>query len=173
MTKTTKAISIKRGYFHVDITAAIVAALSGLTTVEELDFSSVVEVVEQVQEAASEIAEDFVIGDDDPIVTMDASASAEKYKVTMFYTQGKETLGTDSVDPYTDVIRAIREHTSPLPVQFLWAVGGNTGDEEEATSATDCYISSISKPVPAASGSGKVRVTFNFTTPKTVVSVIA
>lgn len=173
MAKTTKSISIKRGYFHVDISAAIVAALAGLTTAEELDFSSVVESIEQNNEAEREISEDFVIGDADPIITPEDVLTSEGYLVTMFYTQGKETIGTDSLDPYTDVIRAIHENSTALPVQFLWSVGGNTGDEEEQTSTTDCYITAVSKPVPSASSSGKSRVTFAFRTPKTTVSVIA
>lgn len=170
MAKTTKSISLKRGYFHVNITATHTAALASLTTAAELDLSLVVESVEQNAQAERVVNEDFVIGDDDPIITPENTLSSEAYLCTMYYTQGKETIGTDLVDPYTDVIRAIHENDTALPTQFLWSVGGATGDEEEATSTTDCYITAISKPV--VGGSGKVRVTFAFRTPKTTVSVV-
>lgn len=172
MAKTTRSVSLKRGYFKVNLTAAINTALSlGIATPPEvLDLSSVVESLEQNAQAERILNEDFVIGDDDPIITPENTLSAEAYLCTMYYTQGKETLGSGTWDPYTEIIRAIHEHDTALPVQFDWSVGGAVGDEEESTSATDCYITAISKPV--VGGSGKVRVTFAFRTPKTTRSII-
>lgn len=173
MAKTIYSVDGRRGYFKINITTAINTAL-GLaiaTPPEEVDLSKVVESVEQNQTADREIAEDYVIGDPDPIVTPAEAHSAESYTVTLFYTQGKETVSSVNVDPYTDILRPLHQLTTALPLQCFWSVGGDVGDEEEATDADETFITSLSKPVVGQSG--KVRVSFTIRTPKTQVSVIA
>ena len=171
MAKTTYTKDGRRGYCKVTVTAAMVSALATLTTAEEVDLSSVVEQIEQVQTADREIQEDYVIGDVDPITTPEETLSAERYRITLYYTQGKEQLGTDNIDPYSDLIRPLHEQAVALPFQHKWSVGGATGDEEEATSSTDTFIESIDKPVVGQRG--KVKLTYTIRTTKTTASVIA
>lgn len=171
MTKTVYSTDGRRGYCKVVVSAAMVSALSTLDTAEEIDFSSVVEQIEQTQTADREIAEDYVIGDIDPIVSPEEVLTSERYRVTLYYTKGQEALGTDTIDPYSDLIRPLHELAVALPIQHKWSIGGETGDEEEATSATDTFIQSIDKPVPGTRG--RMKLTYTITTTKTAVSVIS
>lgn len=170
MAKTNNSVFGTKGYLKVEVTAAMVSALASLTTAEVIDISPIVESIEQTSEEESEIAADHALGDNDPILDVNPNRGVESYQITLFHTRGLEALGTDLIDPYEDIFRAIRENDPTLSVPITWSMGGESGDTEEASSSTETFITGIGKPVSA---DGKVRVTVSFTTPPTTSSVIA
>lgn len=170
MSKTVYSIYGDGGFVKLTVSAALAAAVDTLTTPEAIDLSSCVEKLEQVTEEESEVSQDWVVGDNDPIVDVSEKRGMERYRVTLFYTQGKEELGTDALDPYSDLVRAIREQAPAVSVPHSWSIGGASGQEQEATDTNKTFITKISKPV---FGKEKVRVTYEFVCPPTTKSVIA
>ena len=165
MTKTTLSIDGQYGSVNMTITAALVSALASLTTAEAIDISSVVARVEEGSAPTRQNAEDTVVGDKTKIISPATSISAASYTIYFYYTQGKETLGTDDIDPVT-ICREIMQLAVPLPIVFDWSIGGAVGDEK-STTAVDTYIQSVGNQIPGTAGKMMIPVqiyTSNVTT---------
>lgn len=174
MTKTTNSTSARRTKIEAVITAAIDTALSlsATTPPEDLDFSSIHVGIEQGQVSEREIDELFVTGDVTSIITADGVVSAEKYNITILYTQGKDTIGTGSWDFYSDILAPLHLLGTALPFQHRWSpAGGNVGDEEYFTDPDMTFIMSCPKPVGGAS-SEKIKLTYSIFTPAVAAPAI-
>ena len=169
MTKTTKSVDGQYGLVEMTFSAALVAALASLTTAETIDISSVVARVEEGNSISREITEDPVVGDKTKIISPSTSLSAADYTIFFYYTQGKEALGTDTIDPVV-ILREAHLLATPLPISFAWSIGGAVGDEKETTSATDTYIQSVGTAVPGESGRKLIPVHI-FTSDVTVSTI--
>jgi hypothetical protein len=167
MAKTTNATSARRTKIEVALTAAINTALSlGIDPPpEDLDISSIHVGIEQSQISEREIDELFVTGDVTSIITPDAVVSAEKYDITVLYTQGKDTIGTGNWDYYSDILAPLHLLSGALPLQHKWSpAGGNVGDEQYVTDPDMTFIMSVPKPVGGAT-SEKIKITYSIFTP--------
>lgn len=169
MAKTTKSVDGQYGLVELTFSAEAVAALASLTTAETIDISSIVARVEEGSTSSREVTEDAVVGDTTKIISPGTSLSAEEYTIYLYYTQGKETLGTDSIDVVT-VLREAHKLATPVPIPFGWSIGGAVGDERFDTSATDTYLKSIGGAVPGEAGRKLIPVTVftSETTPSTI-----
>lgn len=175
MAKTTFSKSARNLKLEVVITAAINTALSiGIVTPPvDVDLSSMLVGIELSKESEREIDETHVTGDPTPITTADNAISNERYKVTLLWTQGKETIIDGSSDPHKDLLRPLHLLTTALPLQHKWSpAGGAVGDEEYSTDADETFLIKVPPPVGGAS-SKKVMLVYEFVTPPATVAVIA
>lgn len=166
MTKTTKSVDGQYGLVEMTITTALTTALASLTTAEDIDIGSVVARVEEGSPPSREVNSDTVVDDKSKIISPSTSIDPGDYTIYFYYTQGKETLGTDTIDPVS-VCREIMQLATPLPLQFHWSIGGETGDEKDSTDPTDTYIQSVGNQVPGEAGRKLIPVhifTANVTT---------
>ena len=169
MTKTTKSVDGQYGLVDLTFSAALVLALASLTTAETIDVSSLVARVEESSSSSREVTEDPVVGDITKIISPGSSLSAAEYVIYFYYTQGKETLGTDNIDVVTVLMEAHKLNPA-VPIPFGWSIGGAVGDEREDTSATDTYLKNVGTAVPGEKGRKLIPVTI-FTsdvTPSTI-----
>lgn len=166
MAKTNNSISGRGAKVEIVVSATMVTALSTLTTAEDIDIGSICTAFEQAQVSQRDIDELFVFGSPtDPIVSQDEYIQGERYNVTIVYTQGKESLGTDTIDIYSDLLLPAFLNATPLSIQHKWSpAGGATGDEEYATSAAQTFVTSLPKPVPSTS-SNKILVNYTIYCP--------
>lgn len=155
MTKTTKSVDGQKGLVEMTTTSVHTTVLGSLTTAEDMDLSSVVARVEEGSPPSLEIQADPVVGDDTKIISPATSFDPGDYTIYLYYTQGKETIGTDLVDPVT-VIREIFK--AKLPIQFHWSVGGEVGDEKFSTDPDNTYIQSVGTATPGEAGKKLVPV---------------
>ena len=167
MAKTTNSIGGRRGNISAVVSAAMVSALSGLTTAETIDLSSVSVAMEEVSAAVREVDEDYVLGDASPIITADDVLSSREFRMDFYYTQGSETLGTDTLDPYA-MYKEVHEHTAALSFQHTWGIGA-TPAETFTTSATETFIMEVTTPVPTGERN-KVRFSVRFRTTSIAVA---
>ncbi len=162
MAKTTHAINEERGKVWVDVDAAAVAALVGLTTAEEIDLSSCVREISIDSHGEAPVAgeDDYVIDDDTPLIEPSARLGSVGLTITFYYTQGKETLGTDSLDPVEGLFRPMKNLGGDrVPLPIAWSVGkGAVGDIKYSTSDSDSYVTDVEYP---AFGSGGNKVLIN------------
>lgn len=114
MAKTANSVSARRMKTELVISNAIVAALANIITAEKIDISEVV--VEWAQGSAPQrpVDKQPVQGDKYPILTQDDGISETSYNVTILYTKGADTLGTDGLDVYNGVLRPIFHNETPL-----------------------------------------------------------
>ena len=175
--KTTNSISGRIGLLEVTISAAVVAALSGLTTAEDVNFSQAAVMIEETTSATRETDAQPVIGDKNPILTQSETLSTVRYKITLLYTKGSDQLGTDNVDAYTDIIRPAFMNATPLSLPHSWTFGGEgvevTGQERYTTDADETYIVSVQTPTPSANNASKIALTYEIECPMPTVSVVA
>lgn len=172
MAKTANSSNARRTKMELAVSTAMAAALAGLTTAEDIDISSIHVEITQGQVSQREIDETYVTGDLTAILTPDGVVSAEKYSITILWTQGKDTLGTDAIDIYSDLLLPVHLQGTAFPIQHKWSpAGGNVGDEQYVTSPTETYLLSCPKPVGGAS-SDKVKITYEIITPVVTEPVI-
>ena len=147
MAKTSKWKTNRFVKVEVQVTAAMVTALSSLTTAEWIDLSSIFAgPLNQDQVPTKDVEETPVSGDAEPIVSVGA-ASARRFTFNFLYTEG-ETLGTDTLDPYQDIFKPVIDYEGQLSVPFRWSPnGGASGDALYTTSSTGTFIISVSDPV--------------------------
>lgn len=172
MAKTTAWKTNRFVKVEVQITAGIVTAIAGLSTAEWIDISSTFSgPIDQPQEITRDIEETPVSGDATPI-TSAGSATARRFAFTALYTEG-ETLGTDNVDLYQDVLKPIMEYTGDaLSMPMRWSpAGGGSGDNQYTTSTTETYITSLSDPVGGVS-SEKIMINWEISTPDLTTSTV-
>lgn len=169
MTKTTKSVDGQFGLVEVTFSAALVTALTSLITAETVDISSIVARVEESSSSSREITEDTVVGDITKIISPESTLSAAEYVIYFYYTQGKETLGTDAIDVVTVLMEAHKLNPA-ISIPFGWSIGGAVGDEREDTSATNTFLKNVGTAVPGEKGRKLIPVTI-FTsdvTPSTI-----
>lgn len=170
MTATTKSKTFFTSEFGIIISAAHVSALAGLTTAERISFEIVMNQLNQTQVSERGHSETHVTQSSTPLVSI-GPASAEVYQATLVYTEG-ETLGTDNLDPYEDILEPLYILDPPLPVQFYWQVDDVNSTIEHVTSSTESYIKSLGKPVGGAT-SDKIMIPFSFVCPPITPSAVA
>lgn len=171
MAKTSAWVTNRFVKVELDVTAAMVSAIAGLTTAEWIDISSIFAgPLDQPQEVTRDIEETPVSGDATPITSV-GSASARRFAFSILYTEG-ETLGTDNLDIYQDVLKAVMESTTVLSMPMRWSpAGGASGDNLYTTSTTESFMTSLSDPVGGVT-SEKIMVTFEISTPDLTVSTV-
>lgn len=175
MSKTAVSVKSNRAKVEIEITAAMVVAIAGLTTAEVIDISSVVANITGGGGATRAVEEEYVVGSDSPILDYSTMIPSTELGIEFLYTEGKETLGTDGLDLYTDILRPIQQHTaSDLPVPITYSLGGgDIGDEQIATSPTETFITDLPAPVGGVGTSGRVKLTASFKTPTLTLSTVA
>ena len=172
MAKTNNSLSARRTQLEVTVSAALVAALASLTTAEDIDMGSITMEVAQAQVSEREITEDNVFGDIAPIITPDGVVSGERYDVTILYTQGKDQLGTDLIDIYSDLLLPLHLLQDAISIPHSWSpAGGNVGDERYVTDPNQTFLASLPKPV-GGSSSDKIKITYQIACPVVGVPVI-
>lgn len=171
MTKTANSVSARRMKTEVTISSAVAAALAALTTAEDIDISSIT--VEWVQNSPPQrpVDKQPVQGDNYPILTQDDGISETTFNVTVLYTKGADTLGTDSVDFYQDILRPLFHNTTPLSLPHIFSATGAVGDYEYTTHATETFVTSCPDPVGGAT-SEKIKLTYTIETSTVVTAVI-
>ena len=164
--KTNRFVKVE-----ITVTAAMVSALASLTTAEDIDISSIfVGPIEQPQEISRDIEETNVSGDATPITSAGVT-SARRFAFTILYTEG-ETLGTDNLDIYQDLLKPTMEASTALSMPITWSPdGGGSGDNQYTTSATETFITSLSDPVGGVT-SEKIQITFEVSTPDLTVATV-
>ena len=172
MAKTNNSISARRTQLEVTANAALVAALTALTTAEDIDIGSITVEVAQAQVSEREISEDNVFGDITPIITPDGVVSGERYDVTILYTQGKDQVGTDLIDFYSDLLLPLHLLQDAISIPHKWSpAGGNTGDEQYVTDPDQTYLASLPKPV-GGNSSDKIKITYQIACPTVPAPVL-
>lgn len=175
MAKTANSKSARNTKMEVLITAAINTAL-GLSIGSPpltVDMSSIHVGIELSKESEREIDETWVTGDPTPITTPDSAISNERYKITILWTQGKDTIINSAKDVYSDLLRPLHLQTTALPLQHIWSpAGGAVGDEEYSTDADETFLVKVPTPVGGAT-SKKVMLVYEIVTPPATVAVIA
>lgn len=172
MAKTDDWATFRNAKVEVQITAAAVSAIASLTTAEWIDLSSIFAgPLEQDQIPTKDVEETNVSGDAAPIVST-GPASARRLTFNFLYTEG-EVLGTDNLDPYQDIFKPILEYNgSDLALPFRWSPkGGNTGDNQYATSTTETFLLSVGDPVGGVNSS-KIMFPVSIVTPDLTVSTL-
>jgi hypothetical protein len=171
MAKTTAWVTNRFVKVEIEVTAAMVSALASLTTAEKIDISSIfVGPVDQPQEISRDIEETPVSGDATPITSAGVT-TARRFAFTILYTEG-ETLGTDNLDIYQDLLKPTMEASTALSMPVTWSPdGGDAGDAEFTTSATESFITSLSDPVGGVT-SEKISITFELSTPDLTVATV-
>jgi hypothetical protein len=147
MAKTDDALTFRSVKVELEVSAAMVSAISNLTTAEWIDISQVfVGPMDQGQQVTLPIAETNVSGDADPIVSVGPN-SGRVFNCTVLYTEGDD-LGTDTVDIYQDILQPTIEASTALLFNMRWSPnGGGSGDAQFTTETTNSYLSALSDPV--------------------------
>lgn len=172
MTKTANATGGKRAKLEIVISAAMVSALAMLTTAETIDLSSIVKNISG-GELTRALEKEFVIGDDEAIEDYGTKLTYSNLVITFLYTNGKDQLGTDGIDPGALLDALARYTGGDLSPQTIWSMaGGAVGDEELSTGANDTRIVGLTPPVGGVDTTGKIQRTLalsvNSLTPATV-----
>ncbi len=171
MARTSKWVAFRYAKVEVEVTAAMVTALASLSTAEFIDLSSIFAgPMDQDQSPTKDVEETPVSGDANPIVSV-GPASARQYTWNMLYTEG-ETLGSDNLDVYQDLFKAIIDHSAALIIPFRWSPnGGASGDNSYATSTTGTFVTSVSDPVGGVT-SEKIMFSVSFITEDLTVTTL-
>lgn len=172
MAKTTQGISPRKAKLEMVVSAAMVTAIAALSTAETVDLSSCIKGTDGGG-LTRVVEKEWVIGDDEAITTYDTRLTRGDLNVVGLYTNGKETLGTDTFDLYS-VLKSLAEYTaSDLSVQFIWSpAGGAVGDAEYTTDATESFIASLSDPVGGVETTGKQQFTMAISSPSLAESTV-
>ena len=171
MAKTPNSVSARRMKTEVEVTAAMVSALASLITAESIDISQVV--VEWAQNSPPQrpVDKQPVQGDNYPILTQDDGISETTFNVTILYTKGADTLGTDTVDYYQDILRPTFHNATPLSFPHVFSATGALGDYEYTTHSTETFITACPDPVGGAN-SEKIKLTYTIETSRVTDAVI-
>jgi hypothetical protein len=163
MAKTDDALTLRSAQVEFDVTAAMTAAISNLTTVEWIDISQIfVGPMDMGQQVTLPIAETNVSGDADPIVSVGPN-SGRVYNFTVLYTEGDD-LGTDTIDFYSDYLKPAIEASPALPIHFRWSPnGGASGDLQFTSETGNSWLSALSDPVGAVD-ENLIQINFSVTT---------
>lgn len=173
MAKTANAVSSRKVKVELVISPAMVTALASLTTAESIDISQIVKAVGGGG-IKRPVTKEWVSGDDEPLADYETRIERGDITVSFLYTNGKDQLGTDLLD-IPAILREIAEYTaSDLSPQIIYSLaGGNVGDEEFTTHATETRLTDLTDPVGGVDTGGKVQQTATFfspaLTPATVV----
>ncbi len=172
MAKTANSVSARRMKTEVVVSAAVAAALASLTTAENIDMSSIV--VEWAQGSAPQrpVDKQPVQGDNYAILTQDDGISETTFTVTILYTKGADSLGTDNIDIYQDLLRPLFHNSSPLALQHVFSATGAVGDYEYTTHATETFVTDMPDPV-GGSTNEKIKLTYTIETSQVTDAVIA
>lgn len=164
MAKTANAVNAKRTKVELVVTAAMVTALASLTTAETIDISSVVKSISG-GDLARVVNKEYVTGDATPILDYDTDKQYSDIVLNFLFTNGLDELGTDTIDIGTILDELAAYVASDLSLQIVWSVaGGNSGDEERLSSATETFIVGLTQPVGGVDGTGKVQRTLTLST---------
>ena len=171
MAKTDDWATFRSAKVEVSVTAAMVAAIASLTTVEWIDLSSIFAgPAAQDQAPTKDVEETPVSGDANPIVSV-GPPSARRFSLSFLYTEG-EVLGTDDLDVYQDLFKPVIDYGIQLATPFRWSPkGGGSGDALYTTHATGTFILSVTDPVGAVS-SEKIMITVSFVTEELTPSTV-
>ncbi len=159
MAKTANATGAKRAKVELVINAAAVTALASLTTAETIDISSIVKSISG-GDLTRTVEKEYVIGDSAAIETYDPQLIYSDLVIVFLYTNGKDELGADDID-----IGAILDELAvyvggDLSLPVIWSMaGGNVGDEERQTGASDTRIVGLTQPQGGVDTTGKVQRT--------------
>lgn len=159
MAKTANATGAKRAKVELTINAAAVTALASLTTAETIDISSIVKSISG-GDLTRVVEKEYVIGDSAAIETYDPQLVYSDLVIVFLYTNGKDSLGTDTLD-IGDVLDEIATYVnSSLSLPVIWSMaGGAVGDEERLTGANDTRIVGLTQPQGGVDTAGKVQRT--------------
>lgn len=159
MSKTANATGAKRAKVELTINAAAVTALASLTTAETIDISSIVKSISG-GDLTRVVEKEYVIGDSAAIETYDPQLIYSDLVIVFLYTNGKDSLGTDTLD-IGDVLDEIATYVnSSLSLPVIWSMaGGAVGDEERLTGANDTRIVGLTQPQGGVDTAGKVQRT--------------
>jgi hypothetical protein len=171
MAKTAQWGTMRFAKVEVSITAAAVAAIAGLTTSEWIDLSSVFAgPLDQPQNPTRDKEETPVSGDAAPILSVGPNSGRE-FAFSFLYTEG-ETLGTDNLDPYQDIFKAIMEDDAALSVPMRWSpAGGAGGDYQYSTSTTESFMVGLTDPIGGVDSS-KIMFTVTIATPDLTAATV-
>ena len=173
MTKTANAVNAKRTKVELVITAAMVTALASLTTAETIDISSVVKSISG-GDLTRVVNKEFVTGDASPILDYDTDKQYSDIVVVFLFTNGGDALGTDTIDIGTILDELAAYVASGLSLQIIWSVaGGNSGDEERLSSATETFIVGLTQPVGGVDSTGKVQRTLTLSTSEVTKATVS
>ncbi|PJF23617.1 MAG: hypothetical protein CUN56_00190 [Phototrophicales bacterium] len=175
--KTANAVSPRRPKVEIVITSAIKTALPSMfpTTVppETIDLSLIFK-GNSGGGLTRTINREYVAGDDAPILDYDTRIEVGENTLTFLYTNGKETVGTDNVDPYDLFFNLIKYTAADLPLQVIVSpAGGNVGDQEFISDPNQTFIRSVSEPTVSVDASGKVQFTVTYWTSDVTTATVA
>ena len=165
MAKTVNSVRPDRAKVEIGITTEMVAAFAGLTTVETIDISSIVTNVGGSPGVVREVSDQYVVGDDTPIIDVSTKIARSDITIEFLWTDGKDTLGTDLLDIYTDVLFPLAKYTDgglSLPLTYSLS-GGDVGDNEVITNPTETFLTNLPAPVGGVDTGGKVKVVATLT----------
>ncbi len=172
MAKTANAEGGKRFKCELVVSAAMVAALAMLNTAESIDISSITKAVSG-GEVARPVEKEWVSGDKDPLLSHDNQVVVAPYLLSFLWTNGKDTLGTDLIDIGV-LLEAIINHDAEISPQFIISMaGGNVGDEERLSSATETRLAALSDPVGGVDTGGKIQRSVTIESPSWTVATVA
>lgn len=172
MAKTTAWVTNRFVKVEIQVTSAMVTALASLTTAEWIDISSIFAgPIGQPQQLTRDIEETPVSGDGTPI-TSASGPSSRRMSFAVLYTEG-ETLGTDNLDIYQDLLKPAMEYASGvLSVPIRWSpAGGGSGDNQYTTSTTESFITALGDPIGGVT-SEKIMIPFEVNTPDLTTSTV-
>ena len=175
MAKTANSVRPDRAKVEIDITTEMVAAFAGLTTVETIDISSIVTNVGGSPGVIREVADQYVVGDNTPIIDISTKIARSDFTLELLWTDGKDTLGTDLLDIYVDVLSPLSKYTDanlPLPLTYSLS-GGDVGDNEIITSVTETFLTGLPAPVGGVDTGGKVKVVATLTASDYTMATVA
>ena len=159
MAKTANATGAKRAKVELVVSSAMVTALASLTTAESIDISSIVKSISG-GDLTRGVEKEYVVGDSAAIETYDPQLIYSDMVIVFLYTNGKDTLGTDTIDVGEILDELAVYTTSNLSPQIVWSMaGGAVGDEERLTGATDTRIVGLTQPQGGVDTTGKVQRT--------------
>ncbi len=172
MTKTMNASGSKRFKCEFVVSAAMVTALPGtFTTAETIDISSITKAVSGGSVKRT-VEKEYVSGDPLPIATYDNQVTIDPYVISLLWTNGKDTLGTDGLD-FGVAMEAVMGYEGQLSPQFIISMaGGNVGDEEQISSATETFISEFTPPVGGVATGGKIQRTLTVDSPSWTTATV-
>lgn len=132
MTKTVNAFIADQGEVAITLSAANITAIAAFTTAEEIVIDGAVVSFKRTNDPELPFVEEYVTGDDDPIILAGKQSPAEMWELILIddYHEGAAgEWGTDNLAAVEifEELRAARQHPSAFQCT---PAGGATGDIE-------------------------------------------
>lgn len=159
MPKTINAYTPDQGELVLTVSAAAVAAITGLTTAEAINLDGVVRKFEETTTKTKEYSEVYIAGDSNPIKTISSKVNATIWSLTIVddYSEGAAgEWGTDNLAAL-QLLQLYFDNDFTLEDLAVTPAGGTTGDIE--TTLTNVDVQSISHPMVDADSNAPNEVT--------------